>query len=200
MNDTVLKAAAQYPDRLIPFYRASVREEEQAWLANDPKILAEMERQIFSGRWKGIGEFGNVHYPPWGNVRMFDQLLGTEVSPRAPMVISMFQLADHFHLPVLMHNEVYYYKELDQLLERFPKVKVIWAHAGYTSYYGVDMLMKKHPNLYADLSIRTQHHPRDSRESSIFFDDSRVKPEWIETIEKYPDRFMCGLDEYSQNY
>ncbi len=199
-NDYVLESADKYPDRLIPFYRATVREEQAAWLANDPKIYAELERQIVSGRWRGIGEFGNVHYPPWDNVRMYDKLLATEVSPLAPMVIRMFELADKHHLPVLMHNEVYYYKELDELLTRFPNVKLIWAHAGYTGYYGVDMLMKKHPNLYADLSIRALFRPRDQREASIFHSESKLKPEWIETIEKYPDRFMVGLDEYSNSY
>jgi hypothetical protein len=62
------------------------------------------------------------------------------------------------------------------------------------------LLMKKHPNLYADLSIRALYRARDSREASIFHGSTTVKPEWIETIEKYPDRFMAGLDEYSQGY
>jgi Xaa-Pro aminopeptidase len=199
-NDYVLEIAAQHPDRLIPFYRASVREEQDAWLANDPKILAELERQLSSGKWRGIGEFGNVHYPPGRKAQMFEQLLDTEVSPLHPMVVAMFRLADRYHLPVLMHNEVYYYKEMDQLLGQFPRVKVIWAHAGYTSYYGVEMLMKKRPNLFADLSIRARYSPRDSREASIFYDQERVKALWLELIEKYPDRFVVGLDELSPGY
>jgi Xaa-Pro aminopeptidase len=199
-NDYVLKAAAQYPDRLIPFYRDNVRVEHDAWLRNDPKILTELEREISSGRYRGIGEFTNVHYPPGRRARMGEALLDTEVSPMAPMVQSLFRLAEKYQLPVLMHNEVYYYKELDQLLGLFPKVKVIWAHAGYTSYYGVEMLMKKHPNLYADLSIRAEYRPRDSREASIFHNENSVKPLWLELIEKYPDRFMAGLDESSNGY
>ncbi len=199
-NEYVLKAAAQYPDRLIPFYRDSVRVEQDAWLKNDPKILAELERQILSGKYRGIGEFTNVHYPPGFRARMGEALLDTEVSPLAPMAQNLFRLAEKQGIPVLIHNEVYYYKEFDEALTRFPKVTVIWAHAGYTSYYGVEMLMKKHANLYADLSIRALHSPRDSREASIFHDENKVKALWLELIEKFPDRFMVGLDESSAQY
>jgi len=199
-NEATLKAAAQYPDRLVPFYRPKVRVEQEAWLKNDPAVLEEMKRELSSGRYRGIGEFTNVHYPPGHYARMGEALLDTEVSPTAPMVVSMFRLADQYHLPVLIHNEVYYYRELDQLLTDFPKVPVIWAHAGYVNYYGVDMLMKKHQNLYADLSIRALYRPRDSREASIFFNETTLKPLWREVIEKYSDRFVVGLDEEAPQY
>ncbi len=199
-NDYVLKAAAQYPDRLVPFYRPSVREETEAWLKNDPLILAELERQISSGRYRGIGEFSNVHYPPGRRAQMGEALLDTEVSPLEPMVVSMFRLAEKHRLPVLMHNEVYYYKELDKLLSDFPQVPVIWAHGGYVNYYGLDMALKKHSNLYIDLSIRALYRPRDLREASIFHTETILKPMWVDLMEKYPDRFVAGLDESSAEY
>jgi predicted TIM-barrel fold metal-dependent hydrolase len=199
-NDYTLDAAAKYPDRLVPFYRDSVRSKQEQWLKNDPAILAELERDLGSGKYRGIGEFTNVHYPPGFKYRMGEGLLDTEVSPLAPMTISLFRLAEKYKLPVLMHNEVYYYKELDELLGKFPNVTVIWAHAGYTSWYGVDMLLKKHPNLYADLSIRALRSLRDGRDAQIFYDDNRVKANWLDLIERYPDRFVSGLDESSPNY
>lgn len=199
-NENTLKAAAQHPDRLIPFYRPKVRVEEEAWLKNDPQVLAELERELSSGRYKGIGEFTNVHYPPGPKARMGEALLDTEVSPLAPMVISLFRLADRYRLPVLMHTEIYYHREFEQLLAQFPRVPVIWAHAGYASYYGVDMALKNHPNLYVDLSIRALYRPRDLREASIFHNETMLKPMWRDLIEKYPDRFMAGLDEESEEY
>lgn len=77
---------------------------------------------------------------------------------------------------------------------------MIWAHAGYVNYYGIWMALKKHPNLYIDLSIRALYRPRDSREASIFHNESTVKPLWMELIERYPDRFVAGLDESSGEY
>ncbi len=199
-NEEVLKAAAQYPDRLVPFYRPKVRVEQDAWLKNDPRVQAELERELSSGRYRGIGEFTNVHYPPGRNARMGQALLDTEVSPLAPIVLHLFRLAEKFRLPVLMHNEVYYYREFDELLSRFPNVTVIWAHGGYVNYYGVEMALKKHPNLYIDLSIRALYRPRDVREASIFFNETTVKPMWVDVMEKYPDRFVVGLDEESAKY
>lgn len=196
-NPSTLKAAEQYHDRLVSFYRPKVAVEQDAWLNNDPKVLEEMKRELSSGRYRGIGELVNIHYP---NSRLGETLLEVEVSPMAPMVVSLFRLADQYHLPVLIHNEVYYYRELDQLLSMFPNVPVIWAHAGYVNWYGVEIALKKHPNLYADLSIRALYRPRDLREASIFHDEKTVKAEWLAVIEKYPDRFITGLDEYSPQY
>jgi Xaa-Pro aminopeptidase len=199
-NESTVQAAAQYPDRLVPFYRPKVRVEQEAWLKNDPRVLEEMKQELSSGRYRGIGEFTNVHYPPGHYARMGEALLDTEVSPTAPMVVAMFRLADQYRLPVLIHNEIYYFRELDQLLSDFPNVVVIWAHAGYANYYAVDMMMKKYQNLYADLSIRALYRPRDMREASIFFNETTLKPLWREVIEKYPDRFVVGLDEESAGY
>jgi len=202
-SDFVLQAVARYPDRLIPFYRPNVYQVPEAWLNNDPEILAELERELSSGRFRGIGEVNNVRYPlqklgaqgGWGKM-----LLATEVSPLAPMMISMFRLADKYDLFVNLHNEVYYYKDLMQLLEQFSNVKVLWSHGGGVDFYGLDMALLHHPNLYIDLSGRVYYQIDSFREDSIFYDEAHVKTVWLELIEKYPDRFLAGFDDNTIQY
>jgi Xaa-Pro aminopeptidase len=202
-SDYVLESVAKYPDRLIPFHRPDVYEVPEAWLANDPEVLAELERQLSSGRFRGVGEVNNIRYPlkklgptgGWGSM-----LLATEVSPLSPMMVSMFRLAEKHNLLVNIHNEVYYYKELMQLLKQFPKVTVLWSHGGGTDFYGLDMALTHHPNLYIDLSGRVYYDREASREDSVFYNEELVKTGWLEVIEKHPDRFLAGFDDNTVLY
>src|SRR3989344_1956241 len=97
-------------------------------------------------------------------------------------------------VPVMVHVESTRMADLEQLLQRFPDVPVIWAHGGYTPLFLARRMLDRYPNLYYELSARTWAlHPR-SPDYTILRDGVRVWPEWLALIESMPARFMVGTD------
>ncbi len=193
-SDYVLEAVARYPDRLIPSYRPNVYEIPEAWLANDPAVLAELEWELRSGKFRGVGEVNNVNVAAdWmgPEAGLGERLLAVEVSPTSPMMVSLFRLARERNLFVNVHNEIYYYRELMDALKQFPDVTVLWSHGGGVDFYGLEIALKDHPNLHIDLS---------GLENSMFQDGERIQTAWREVIERYPDRFLVGYDDNSTTY
>jgi hypothetical protein len=62
----------------------------------------------------------------------------------------------------------------------------LWAHAGFEEPARVRAALRRHENLWADLSIR-----------SDVADGGRVVSAWRELFVEFPDRFLVGTDTYS---
>ena len=188
-NASVLEAAAANPDRLIPFVsvspeRASYRE---LWTRNDPALLAELDRELRSGRYAGIGEISVVHFPGEG----FPE---ADFDPAGPTMRGIMKLAGEHRVPVMIHCEITRLDAFSTLLTDFPAVTVIWAHGGYTPFFLAERMIAKHPNLVYELSARTwSEHPR-SPDYTIFRNETTVWPRWLELIERHPQRFIIGTD------
>lgn len=191
-NDTVLKAAREHPGRLIPFVSVSPEKRPYAgwWKAgNLGAVVGELERRLAGGGFRGVGELCIVHFPSAN----FPE---TEYSPLHPITVAIFELLARKYptLPVNVHCELTYSKELSQLLERFPGVKVIWAHGGYAPLFLTERMLARHPNLTIELSMRMlEGHPR-SPDYWILRDPKTVWPGWLQLIERNPDRFVVGTD------
>ena len=188
-NASVLEAAATNPDRLVPFVsispeRASYRE---LWTRNDPALLAELDRELRTGRYAGIGEISVVHFPGEG----FPE---ADFDPAGPTMRGIMKLAGEHRLPVMIHCEITRLDAFSTLLAQFPAVTVIWAHGGYTPYFLAERMIGKHPNLIYELSARTwAEHPR-SPDYTIFRNERAVWSRWLELIERHPQRFIIGTD------
>jgi len=196
-NDDVLKAAQQHPARLIPFVSVSPEKRPYAawWKAGDSAaVVGELERRLAGGGFRGVGELNIVHFPSAN----FPE---TEYSPLHPINLAIFELmARRFpNLPVMLHCEVTYVKELSELLARFPQVKVLWAHAGYAPLFLTERMLARHPNLTMELSMRTfENHPR-SPDYWILRDRETVWPGWLKLIERHPQRFVVGTDSSNRS-
>lgn len=194
-NDSILAAARRNPNRFVPFL--SVSPERRAtygtwWRDSDPRLLAYVESELQRGGYRGIGELSIVHFPSRG----FPE---TEVSPLHPLMDGLLGLAERFGLPVMLHCETTYARELSQLLALHPAVHVIWAHGGYASLYWTHRMLKTHPNLTIELSMRMVHdHPR-SPDFWILESPGKVWPQWLELIEQNPSRFIVGSDATQRN-
>ena len=86
--------------------------------------------------------------------------------------------------------------EFEELLDSNENARIVWAHAGWdnTGHRTVERmtgLLEQHDNLY--MQIRVLPHPiRLPNRPTLPNGD--VDPEWITLIERFPSRFVIGLD------
>lgn len=150
------------------------------------------------GFWKGIGEVLTRH----------DSLsaltLGEQARANHPALMKVYKVAAKHHLPVVLHSNItserekkpLYKHELVEALERNPKTRFIWAHAGTSATLlkrqdlsflidEVAQLLEGYDNLYilASWSLR-----------DVILNSPQSKEEWVSLITKYPRRFMMGSD------
>jgi predicted TIM-barrel fold metal-dependent hydrolase len=78
---------------------------------------------------------------------------------------------------------------------------LVLAHAGWMAGANViGPLLEAHPNVYVDLSVRLDPAvggilaPGAVNQQSILTSTGRLQPEWRALIERFPDRFLFGLD------
>lgn len=118
-----------------------------------------------------------------------------------PAMLQILDLAAEHRIPVNVHVEGSYAEELDRALAHNPKANIVWAHAGDASAAAVRALMKKHDNLYADLSCRNPLFRRGKpvSEQALTNGRERLKDEWKSLFEDYPDRFLFGSDVGGRN-
>ena len=138
---------------------------------------------------------------------MADPLRRRRVQTDGPVFRGLAQLAVKHDRPMSLHME--WHPEsvagLSRLLAAEPQLKVVLAHCGKTTKaLDIDAFFQKHDNVVCDLSFRSL--PQEAGdykrfpERTIFWAASAnrsnwLNPEWKQVIEKYPNRFMVGIDD-----
>ena len=188
-NEKLAAWAREHPGRFIPF--ASISPEratyQKYWDNNDTSLLAVLEGYLEEEVVRGIGEISVTHFPGRG----FPE---ADYSPLHPLMRGIMDLAQKHGVPVNIHCEITRIREFEQLLDAYRDVTIIWAHGGYSPYYIARRMIATHPNLIYELSARTwRNHPR-SPDYTIWKNDVRIWPRWLELIERNPDRFLVGTD------
>jgi hypothetical protein len=86
----------------------------------------------------------------------------------------------------------------ERLLAHNPKARIIWAHVGWcnTGFRTPDLcrrLLSKHPNLYMSFKLSPESVPETR---PIGEDKKSLKPEWLQLLKDFPDRFIIGTDQF----
>ena len=133
----VAKYVAQAPERLIGFL--SVDPTQPAW-----------ERELKAGH-QELGLRG---------IKLLSMYAGFR--PDEPRLDPLWQYATEHRLPVLLHTGTTFVaqaplqctlpRHLDVVATRFPEVKIIMAHLGHPYEGECVVVIRKHPNVYADIS------------------------------------------------
>jgi hypothetical protein len=151
------------PDLIIPELRPyRVRSDITTWM-RDRFIIPYVEDRLKRYRYVAIGEF---------------HIYGAEAD--LPIVRHMVQLAREHKLLVHMHSDV---DAVERVFKQDPGARVLWAHAGFAPPREVHEMLRRHRNLWCDLSWRTDHAP-----------GGRLNPDWRPLFLDMPDRFMVGTD------
>jgi predicted TIM-barrel fold metal-dependent hydrolase len=106
----------------------------------------------------------------------------------------LFELAASRGVPVVIHEELTdgAAKQLDAALAAHRKTLIVLAHGGEGPPARVDGLLARNPNLFVDLSgMHFQRKPALATETGP------LDPAWKALIEKYPDRFLIGIDAWA---
>ena len=165
-DDGTLKLYEAAPQRIVPFLRPYRSREDMGSWHSDPAIQAYVEERLRRGVYKGIGEF---------------HLAAAQVE--APVVQRCAELAARQQLFLHAHVDDV---AMERLLQRYPQVRFLWAHAGMSgSAATVTQLLERFPTLWVELALRTDVAPGGT-----------LDPAWRDLFLRYPDRFMVGTDTW----
>ncbi len=137
INDAVATFVAAHPDRLIGF---------MALHPHDPACLDELDRCRADLRMRGL-KLG-------ANYQNFD--------PLEARALAIYERAQRYGLPILFHQGTSPVREapirlsypllMDEIAIRYPDLKIIMAHVGHPWQVDTCVVIRKHPNVYADIS------------------------------------------------
>jgi predicted TIM-barrel fold metal-dependent hydrolase len=125
-------------------------------------------------------------------------------------------------LPVMFHWEVYHWnrdiEHITYMLGSYPNIPFVWPHSGFGSPEQVDYILSRFSNVYALLSKREMIRVGDLWVSHTGDDlggynivnqeflnrvdcgmvdrQGIIKSDWVQLLERYPDRFMWGTDAH----
>lgn len=181
-----VQLAREYPEQFVLSYRPPIEEVKgPADDAGVERIRAGTEKALKSGLYRGVGEitaYRGGRSP-------------SSIAPDSKLIRAILELAGNSGVPVNIHCDTTGVDAMDRLLRAYPKNVVIWAHAGsYLSPPVITDFLRKHPNLYFDLSAK--HPPFTSRRS--YFEPililDVISGNWGDLFESHPDRFLVGFD------
>ena len=160
------KLLAEAPDLIIPELRPyRTRGETGSWVRDD-SVIPYLEERLKTYRYVAIGEF---------------HLSGADAD--LPVPKRLVELAGRHSLMLHAHSNA---DAVERLFRHDPNARILWAHAGFEPIGKVREMMRKHKNLWADLSFRSEVASGD-----------RLTAEWRALFVEFPDRFMVGTDTYT---
>jgi len=199
-TDVIVADAVQ---KLTPEQRQYFHPFLSGFNPNDKNSATHIQRMLdlYPGLWQGIGEVFTRH----------DDLtaLTSGDTPRAnnEAMTRIYHLAAEHDLPVMLHSNItskreknpLYLKEIEEPLRNHPHTRFIWAHAGTSAEIHrhqtqldfllptLTRMLEAYPNLFIDLSwsLLTPY---------LLDEKSQPRAEWVQLVERYPDRFMIGSD------
>jgi len=154
------------PDLVVPVLRPYRKRGELGTWVRDLAIIDHVEERLKKNVYAGIGEF---------HVNGADADL--------PVVRRMVELARQYRIFLHVHSDA---DAVDRIFKQDPQAVILWAHAGFEPYAVVHAMMKKHKNLRADLSFRSE-----------YFSGGELDPQWLAMFTEFPDRFVLGTDTYT---
>jgi len=187
-----------YPNRILPFVSSMY----PAWHRQDERMLAYAEKQLRTGRFKGVGEvmlrYFGIHAKNEPTIN---------VPADSPFMRRLADIVEHHDAVMIVHMEpepeaVRY---LENLLRYNKRLKLVWAHCGTVArvaektigHADIGSLMERHPNLYTDIAgvqPETVAPAGGMRRPPITNNQGVLLSRFKELLERHSDRVLFGLD------
>jgi hypothetical protein len=203
-SEESLRINASYAGRIVP---TTVHGDGPLWHGGNKVFLAKLAEDARSGKYFAMGEFEARHYPSDTNNRDVHMPVDSETMQ------VVFQASSDTGIPFLLHHEAEdkLLPELERMLVKYPKAKVVWCHVGrnrnssqwkkFRTADAIRDLLKKYPNLYFDLvqSRPGSKYHGTGQVEGIMYDvlserNAVLGAEWKKLFEEFPDRFVIGSD------
>jgi predicted TIM-barrel fold metal-dependent hydrolase len=156
VNDTTAEFVRAHQDKLLGFLGVH---------PHDPNALEEIER--------ATQDLGLVGIKLGPNYQNFD--------PLGPEAFRIYKRAQELKLPVLFHQgtspvrfadlDYAHPRHMDRIATAFPNLKVVMAHVGHPWQIDTIVVIRKHPNVYADISANF-YRPWS------YYNELRLATEW----------------------
>ncbi|MBT5264205.1 MAG: amidohydrolase family protein [Rhodospirillaceae bacterium] len=134
----------------------------------DPSIPAYLKQRLALGVHRGIGEFH----------------LNAPEHALSNVLAEVARLAIKHAIPLHIHSDV---APIRVLLDFYPTLKILWAHAGFTE--GADVvgeMLDRYDRLWTEVSYRAGDIAPNG-----------IDPQWRALLVRHADRFMIGSDTWT---
>lgn len=165
-----------------------------------------------------FGEMTALHFS-FGKTHVFEQ-----ADTDHPLFLLLSDIAAEYGLPIDMHLEAVPEDQptpsallrqspnnpktvkatipgFERLLAHNRGAKIVWQHVGWdnTGHMTTDLvrrLLRDHPNLYCAMKFVQKKYEPFQLGEGLMGEDMRIRPEWLELMTEFPDRFMIGADDF----
>jgi len=168
-NEEVLKIAQTYPEHFIVFPTIN---------PHDPGKLEKLKQYLQRGG-RGLKLYS-------GHSFFHDLALDD------PSLLPVYEYCEKNRVPILFHvNAGSYQKEFENVLRKFPRLKVICPHFCLSTIASerFEQLMDRHPNLYTDASFGYLDFLKEALRRI-----SKNPKKFRRLFVKYQDRILFGTD------
>jgi hypothetical protein len=136
------------PNQYIAAYAASEPEKVIGFGAIDPAVdpIGETLEEIVRLKLRGV-KLGPIYQG---------------ISPSDPKMLKVYEFCQTHHLPIMIHQGTTFVRTgplkyalpilLDDIAIEFPELKMVVAHLGHPWIAETLVLIRKHPNIYSDIS------------------------------------------------
>jgi Amidohydrolase len=166
-NDGTWQLHRLAPDRIIPALRPYRTSGGHWGWVRDESVIPYLESELKNRRYVAIGEL---------------HIEGAQAD--TPVMRRVVELAREHDLFLHVHGDP---ESVDGIFSQYPRVRIVWAHAGFVAPGRVRQMMERYATLWADLSFRNDVAPSAGG----------LDPSWREVLLAFPDRFMVGADTYT---
>jgi hypothetical protein len=157
---------AEAPDLVLPALRPYRRRGEIGTWMHDATVVTHLEQRLKQYRYVAIGEY---------------HVYGADAD--LPVVRRVVELAREHGLFLHSHSDA---DAIERQFRQDPGARILWAHAGFDTPERVREMLRKHPNLGADLAFRSDHAPGGTLDAG-----------WRAAFLEFPGRFLLGTDTFT---